>query len=306
MLALGLSLAPSTVLLRRPSGSSGGTPFGGALDDHTTGLAAARGLRRVLGDYSGPLIQVRRDSDQALADIGFDADGNLDEAALLAHTGAASGFVAKVYDQTAQGYDWLSAANNRQLRIVNAGSVEKIGSRPAARFMTNETRSGYYTAVNATTYGGPTLTAMAVVSISAGGTDNRVLSVTADNLWDVGPGTACIIQDSGANSINAWRNAQGGYLGSAPLTYGTLTATGARLTGTQHIAYTASAGTPVSSSGNLAVNQHLMSCREWNIAAERGLYNNSRWCEDFLWHADIGAPALQSIQANQRSYWGAT
>lgn len=92
----------------------------------------------------------------------------------------------------------------------------------------------------------------------------------------------------------------------APITHGALTAMASRFTGSQHIAYTASAGTPVSTGSAFAVNQHLLSCREAAITAERGLYNNSLWSEDAVWHGDPGAAATAAIMSEQRSYWGAS
>lgn len=110
----------------------GRPPAGGfPLDDYGDGLAAAYALHRLLSDYEGPAILVRRDSDNATLDIGFLADGSLDTAALLAHCGANSGYVVTWYDQSGLGRHFGQASAASQPRIVNAGAVETYEGRTA-------------------------------------------------------------------------------------------------------------------------------------------------------------------------------
>lgn len=112
-------------LLGFGTGPSGAASFVGALDDYTADMAGAWSVsRRLLSSYEGPLIRVRRTSDNAEADIGYDEDGNLDEAVLLAHVGVSSGQVAKVYGQFAA-KDQVQATAGVQPRIVNAGVIDR-------------------------------------------------------------------------------------------------------------------------------------------------------------------------------------
>jgi hypothetical protein len=119
----------------RALGIGMGIGFGGqvlslaslALDNLTS--AAAYSTRRLRTDYAGPLVRVRRSGDNAEADIGYGAAGWLDEAALLAHVGAGSGFVTTWYDQSGNGRDATQTTAGRQPNIVNAGVV-----RPAPDF----------------------------------------------------------------------------------------------------------------------------------------------------------------------------
>lgn len=97
-------------------------------------VAAAYGLRRMRSDYTGPAVRVRRSSDNAEADIGFDGFGRLDTAALLAHCGSSSGFVRTWYDQSGNGRNAVQAAAASQPRIVNAGVVDTAGTAPAVVF----------------------------------------------------------------------------------------------------------------------------------------------------------------------------
>ena len=66
---------PSPLQLQRviyPAGALGGPAFVGALDAYASGLAGAWSVsRRLLTSYSGPLVRVRRSSDNAEQDIGF-------------------------------------------------------------------------------------------------------------------------------------------------------------------------------------------------------------------------------------------
>jgi hypothetical protein len=56
------------------------------LDDNS-GAVSAYSLRKVLTAYTGSAIKVRRSSDDALQDIGFDSNGDLDTTALLSFVG---------------------------------------------------------------------------------------------------------------------------------------------------------------------------------------------------------------------------
>jgi hypothetical protein len=70
----------------------------GLLLDEFPGAAAAYSLRRLRAAYTGAAIRVRRSSDNAEQDIGFDGT-ELDTASLLAFVGAGSAFISKWYDQ---------------------------------------------------------------------------------------------------------------------------------------------------------------------------------------------------------------
>jgi hypothetical protein len=89
----------------------------------TNSYAGAWGLYHVRKEnplYGGSALRVRRSSDNAEQDIGFVGTA-LDTTALLAFTGAGSGFVVKWYDQMGLGHDFGQTATGKQPRIVNAG-----------------------------------------------------------------------------------------------------------------------------------------------------------------------------------------
>lgn len=104
-------------------------PFVGAFDG-VAAPALALSVRRVLSAYTGPLIRVRRSSDNTEQDISADSSGNLDETALLAFVGANSAYIVTWYDQSGNGRHYTQATAANQPRIVNAGTIDKTNSRP--------------------------------------------------------------------------------------------------------------------------------------------------------------------------------
>jgi hypothetical protein len=68
-------------------------------------------------------IRVRRSSDNTQQDIGFDAYGKLDTAALLSFVGTGTGYVTRWYDQSGNGRDMVQNGTANQGVIVNAGSL---------------------------------------------------------------------------------------------------------------------------------------------------------------------------------------
>jgi hypothetical protein len=115
--------------VRTSSGGGGITPS--YLLDIYGGAAAAYSLRKLSSTYSGNAIRVRRSSDNAEANIGFDGSGNLDQSALTTFVGANNGFVTTWYDQSGNSKDATQATAINQPRIVNAGSIDLVNTKPA-------------------------------------------------------------------------------------------------------------------------------------------------------------------------------
>jgi len=105
------------------------------LDAVPTGINAAYSLRRLSSSYSGYAIQVRKSSNNALQDIGFDADGNLDTQALMSFIGSNSGYVKIWYDQSGNGKNVSQSTNSKQPRVVNAGVLETANNAPTVKFI---------------------------------------------------------------------------------------------------------------------------------------------------------------------------
>jgi hypothetical protein len=102
--------------------------------DTYSGAAAAYSLRKLRTSYSGAAIRVRRSSDNAEADIGFDVNGELDTVTLLNHCGVGNGFVKTWYDQSGNARDATQATAVNQPQIVSSGSVLTENSVPTCAF----------------------------------------------------------------------------------------------------------------------------------------------------------------------------
>ena len=114
--------------------AGGGGGFSGLLDS-VTGAYRAYSVRRLTGNYTGSLIRVRESGGDTEADIGYDANGDLDTTALLAHTGANNGFVVTWYDQSGNGLNLTNATDAEQPQIVSSGSViVDAGGIPTLQF----------------------------------------------------------------------------------------------------------------------------------------------------------------------------
>lgn len=100
------------------------------LDQLSLAPSVVYSLRKMRNAYTGSAIRVRRSSDNAEANIGFTAGGDLDETALLAHCGASSGFVTTMYDQMTGGYNATQVTAGNQPRVVLNGVIDKHLGRP--------------------------------------------------------------------------------------------------------------------------------------------------------------------------------
>jgi trimeric autotransporter adhesin len=103
------------------------------LDLISVRAAAAYGLRRLYASWTGAAIRVWRTPDNAVADIGFTANGDLDTVALLAFVGSGNGFVS-LYDQSGNGRHATQTDPACQPQIVSNGVIETQNGRTALRF----------------------------------------------------------------------------------------------------------------------------------------------------------------------------
>lgn len=96
--------------------------------DQFPNAAAGFSLRRLRRGYRGPLIRVRRSSDNTEQDIGSTISGRLDITALLSFVGEGNGFVTVWYDQISSTPSNLTQSTTaNQPRIVNSGAYEADG-----------------------------------------------------------------------------------------------------------------------------------------------------------------------------------
>jgi hypothetical protein len=109
---------------------------GDLLLDTYTGSAAAFSVRKLDKDYVGYCMKVRRASDDAEADIGFDSNDDLDTAAIATHCGASAGFVSVWYDQANIGgtpNNATQSTSSKQPQIYNGTAVITENGKPAIK-----------------------------------------------------------------------------------------------------------------------------------------------------------------------------
>jgi hypothetical protein len=105
--------------------------------------------RRVVSTYTGPLIRIRRASDNAEQDIGFVESGGhhvLDESAVTSFVGSSDWFIRTIYDQSLEGVNLEQTNTSLQPIGGTAGGFNRIGSnnRVAAQFGSNRRLAGTF------------------------------------------------------------------------------------------------------------------------------------------------------------------
>ena len=109
---------------------------GTALLDLYPSSAAAYSLRNLSSTYLGPLVRVRRSSDNAEQDIYGTPAGQLDTTSLLTFCGVGNGFVTTWYDQSGNSRNSVQATTANQPIIVNSGTIQLLNNKPAIYFDT--------------------------------------------------------------------------------------------------------------------------------------------------------------------------
>ena len=92
------------------------------LDRYGADAEAAYSLRQLKSTATNA-IRVREDSGNTETDIGFDANGDLDVAAIASHCGANNGYVVTWYDQSGNSNDLTQSTASAQPQIYNGSAV---------------------------------------------------------------------------------------------------------------------------------------------------------------------------------------
>ena len=187
--------------------------------DTYSGASAAYSLRKLKSTYTGPVIRVRRSSDNTEQNIGFDGSGNLDTTSLLSFVGVGNGFVTTWYDQSGNSKNLIQTTAGNQPSIVLLGVLNTQNSKPILitdfnSFMTNSslvingTTNSIFTTIKMTSTRGS-------IAIMAGyGNDNQHFvsrsSTGTGRYYDSGGQevTAAALPN-GLNSINIHENSSG-------------------------------------------------------------------------------------------------
>jgi len=97
--------------------------------DSYSSLTAAWGVRRLKSSYTGNLVGLRRSSDNAEADFGYDVNGDLDVAAITTWVGEGTAYLHTWYDQSGSNNLTQTTAGNQPLYEASI-----IGSKPGFGF----------------------------------------------------------------------------------------------------------------------------------------------------------------------------
>lgn len=104
------------------------------LDNISKSPTVAYSVRKLSKTYHGFCIRVRRGSDNAVQDIGFDINGELDTATMQSFVGSSNGFVAIWYDQSGNQNNLTQVTQIYQPKIINAGSLITSNGKPFVGF----------------------------------------------------------------------------------------------------------------------------------------------------------------------------
>lgn len=91
--------------------------------DTVAAPSTAFSLRKLRGAYAGPLIRIRRSSDNAETDIGTTGCGTLNTGAISTFVGAGNGFIRTWYDQSGNGRHATQITAGSQPRIMTGGTL---------------------------------------------------------------------------------------------------------------------------------------------------------------------------------------
>ena len=127
-----------------------GTPTSGLLYDYS-GAAAAYSVRQ-LANTAALAMRIREDGTDTETDIGFDANGDLDTAAISSHCGSNNGFVVTWYDQSGNQNDAAQGTSGSQPQIYNGSAVITNNGVSALQFDSSGTNPMYFTAVTSSEY----------------------------------------------------------------------------------------------------------------------------------------------------------
>jgi len=95
--------------------------------DNLNATAAYSINRKLKGSYTGYAFTIRRSSDNALLDVGFDSNGDVDLTSAISFIGSNTGTVVSLYDQTGNGNTL-----NGGMTLISAGSLVTATNGKAA------------------------------------------------------------------------------------------------------------------------------------------------------------------------------
>jgi len=152
----------------------------GPLNMISTPANVAYSLRRLYCGYTGSAIRVRRSSDNAVQNIGFTVNGDLDTVALKNFVTTGSGFVTTWYDQSGNAKHLSQATAGNQPQIMAAGAILRQNGRPTVKFTVGSNFSSLVFSGTVTTGSAP----FSALVVSSRINDNIPVFGWGANSWD--------------------------------------------------------------------------------------------------------------------------
>lgn len=274
----------------------GAPPAAPLLDDFPNAWAAYS-LRKLRTGYAGSAVRIRRSSDNAEADIGFDINGDLDTAAAATHIGGGSGFIVAWYDQSGNAFNITQAVAGSQPLYVASG----IGSKPSINFDSARTDN---LATGVTNFGtSTTWSVFAVAYTNNASADGRLFSFQ-DSLtgsFDYDNAASFLFGRNSSNQqFQTYHSlAQRGVIS---VTYGTANVIAAIYNGTSANCYKDGvAGTGAASSSTMGSTAAVLAIGKHAISGGNAF--DGRTSELVVWQTSQVAN-LAGIDSNIGSYYG--
>ena len=105
------------------------------LFDSYSGALGAYSLRNLNANYTGPAVTIRRESDNATKNIGFDVYGNLQRGDLEAFCAGTNGFVTVWHDQSSNANHAAQTIVGKQPQIVSQGALITQNGLPTTQWV---------------------------------------------------------------------------------------------------------------------------------------------------------------------------
>lgn len=270
----------------------------------------AYSIRQTRSGYTGPLIRVRRSSDNTEQDISSFASGVnkgfLDTTALLAFVGAGSGYLVKWYDQSGNAYDLAQATPARQPRIVNAGVVDVVNAIASLSFTAASTQ--YMVDAHAGLYAAGAATIIGVARNNASAADTYIAcessSSVATQFYALVSGSAraddaklSVRDDAGASFVgNGGTTAVNGFL-SGTMRQFVINDTGSAVRVASNVSVEVQDTTYTRATHTVTLNQFALGCRLRAASADK--HANMNMTELVCFATSISQADKDAIKANQ-------
>lgn len=270
----------------------------------------AYSIRQTRSTYTGPLMRIRRSSDNAEQDIGAFTSGPnmgyIDTSAISSFVGSNSAYLVKWYDQSVNAFDLIQPTPTRQPRIVNAGVIDVVNALTSPSFALANTQymvdphSGLYNAGSATMIG--------VVRNNASAADTYIAcessSTVATQFYALVSGSAkpddaklSIRDDAGSSFVgNGGSTAVNGFL-SGTLRQFVVNDTGSTVRVASNISAETQDTTYTRAAHTVTLNQFALGCRLRAASADK--YANMNLSELICFNSSISDADKLLIKNNQ-------